>query len=306
MTTIAYSYRLGISTVRKIIVQVCKAMWLIMKPIYLPEPTRQHWKNIEAAFERRWQFPNCLGAIDGKHVTIMKPAHSASLYINYKQTFSIVLMAIVDAVYNFIAVDVGAIGSNSDAGIFRKCAIGKRILTDRICSPNDKPLPTTATPVPHVFVGDEAFPLRYNLLRPFPGKGGLNDQQLRFNYRLSRARRIVENGFGILSQRFRIYHRRMICSPQVAKQVVLATVVLHNYLTSPNDKLHNYVVENPNMTKDFQKQAAGLFDLAPTRGNRGSTAAMEVRNRFMHFFSGVGYVDWQDESCSIGTELRPQ
>ena len=65
--------------------------------------------------------------------------------------------------------------------------------------------------LPHCIVGDEAFPLRMDLMRPYPraARAALPQEQLVFNYRLSRARRIVENTFGILAQRFRIYNKRM-------------------------------------------------------------------------------------------------
>ena len=63
-------------------------------------------------------------------------------------------------------------------------------------------------PMPHVIVGDEALPLKTYLLRPYPGKN-LGEDQIISNYRLSRARRIVENAFGILAARLRVYQRRV-------------------------------------------------------------------------------------------------
>lgn len=76
-------------------------------------------------FSTLWNYPNCLGALEGKHFTIQAPAKSGSLYFNHKKTFSVVLLALVDAHYNFTAIDVGAYGKNSDGGIFATSGLGK-------------------------------------------------------------------------------------------------------------------------------------------------------------------------------------
>lgn len=165
-------------------------------------------------------MPNCLGAIDGKHVVIEAPAKSGSLYFNYKGTFSIVLLATCDADYNFTTIDVGGYGKQSDGGIFAGSTLGKQLANTTFVTAEDRTLPNTSIKLPCFFVGDEAFPLSTRLMRPYPGRN-LTDQQQIFNYRLSRARRCIENAFGILSSRWRVFRRPINAMPKQVEKIVL-------------------------------------------------------------------------------------
>ena len=90
------------------------------------------WRAVAEAFYDRWNFPNCIGAVDGKHVVVLKPAKSGSTFLNYKQTFSVVLMAIVDANYKFLYVNVGAQGRISDAGVSNQCNFSEALQLDTL------------------------------------------------------------------------------------------------------------------------------------------------------------------------------
>ena len=158
-----------VCTVSIIITRVCEAIWECLWQKYLPTPTQHDWSRIETGFRLRWDYPNCVGAIDGKHIAIRAPPGSASLYFNYKNHFSIILMAAVDAGYQFIVVDVGNYRSNSDTGIFKHSNFGQKFLLKELGLPPRKPLPgfPEAGLLPHCFVGDEAFPLSVDLMRPY-------------------------------------------------------------------------------------------------------------------------------------------
>ena len=73
-------------------------------------------------FSKKLKFPNCIGAVDGKHILI-RPLVSGSFYYNYKGCHSIVLMAVSNANSNFIYVDVGTNGRVSDAGLRDNCSL---------------------------------------------------------------------------------------------------------------------------------------------------------------------------------------
>lgn len=117
MQSIAWSYKLGKSTVRKIILETSEILWNLLSPTYVSEPNESQYKDIAAEFNRKWNIPCCVGAIDGKHISIKSPANSASMFFNYKKFFSVVLMATCDANYTFTSVNIGGYGSQNDAGI---------------------------------------------------------------------------------------------------------------------------------------------------------------------------------------------
>ena len=134
----------------------------------MPEVTTEEWYNIANAFEEKTNFPNCLGAIDGKHVRCMKPRSSGSKFFNYKKFFSVVLMAVADANLRFVSIDVGSYGQEGDSTVFRDSVFRSKLYSEQLNIPQPKLLPgTNDDPQPFVFIGDEAFKVHTNLLRPF-------------------------------------------------------------------------------------------------------------------------------------------
>jgi hypothetical protein len=162
--SVGFNFRLGFNTVRNIVREVCEAIWEILGPRVMPPPTEDMWKEVSQRYKYMWNFPICVGAIDGKHINIRCPIGGGSAYYNYKGTNSIGLLALVDANYKFIAVDVGAYGRNSDGNIFANSTLYKLLERGILNIPTDTPLRENGEPLPHVMVGGEAFPLKPYLL----------------------------------------------------------------------------------------------------------------------------------------------
>ncbi|KAM7283468.1 hypothetical protein ISCGN_000576 [Ixodes scapularis] len=108
------------------------------------------------------------------------------------KTHSIVLMASADAHYCFTIVDVGAYGRNSDGGVLKNSNFGIAMEKGLLKVPGPKLLPGSNVVAPHVFIGDEAFQLRDDFMRPYPGQN-LENAKDNFNQRLSRARNPAES-----------------------------------------------------------------------------------------------------------------
>ncbi|KAJ8945481.1 hypothetical protein NQ314_009234 [Rhamnusium bicolor] len=182
-TDLHFIFKIGVSTVSNIVRDVCKAIWTVMRLECIPPPTTELWESIASHFEATANFSHCIGAVDGKHIRLTCPPYSGSMYFNYKDYHSVVLMAVAHSRNRFVFVDVGSHGKECDSSIFKKSTLWQSIETNTQQLPKDKCLPGTESPkVPYFFVGDEAFGLHRNLLRPFGGTHLTLEKRI-FNYR---------------------------------------------------------------------------------------------------------------------------
>jgi len=141
-------------------------------------------------------------------------------------------------------------------------------------------------PLPYIVIGDEAFPLKKYLMRPYPRSARrLSEAERIFNYRLPRSRNTVENAFGLLANTWRIYQRPFECRVQICDKLILATVVLHNYI------LESRTETNPALGEEPTNPLVPMNVAAATNSTR---EALEVRNSVMEcFMSDEGRVEWQ-------------
>lgn len=178
---LSFYHRIGRSTMSTVIPDTLQAIISNLKP-YIEFPREKaKWKSIAAEFEQLWNFPYCLGAIDGKHVLIEAPSESGSLYYNYKGTFSVILMAMTDANYRFLFVDIGCNGRVGDAGLYEQCKL-KSFMENNNDLPKFQNLPNSDIVGHHVILGDSAFPLQTYLMKPYPERNIKRTERI-FNYR---------------------------------------------------------------------------------------------------------------------------
>lgn len=311
----SFTHYLGRSTANQIIWNTMDAICQVLSPLFLRFPSEQsEWKEISHEFAVKWNFPHCVGAIDGKHIRIQAPPNSGSQYFNYKQFHSIVLMAMCDANYRFVYVDIGSYGRQSDGSVFGNSTLGKKVIAGTLDLPGSDTTDTgNATYLPYVIVGDAAFPLKTNLLRPYPGDHLPVPEEI-FNYRLSRARRIIENAFGILGAKWRIFREAINAKPENIDKVIRTCVCLHNYLrtedlTTPR-RHSRYVSANFVDTETDgvitlgqwrQEQVNGLLPIVSTAARNPAEAAKHARDKFRDYFmTPEGSVPWQLSRVSQG------
>lgn len=245
----------------------------------MPIPKKEHFIRIASEFYKKWNFPNCIGALDGKHIRIKRPGKSGIMYRNYKGFYSINLLSVTDADYKYVFVEVGGYGKDSDGGIFGNSKLMKFLSSKYIDLPKPSVIPETNIKVPYVLIGDEGFPLRTYLMRPFPRRqlvaGGEKDV---FNYRLARARMVVECSYGSINSKFHVLSVPIETKVQNAVVIVKAITLLHNIIR-----------EREGFTDDeeisFQEMAGHLTSVNQSKeNNSASIQAKSIRKKFSAYF----------------------
>lgn len=149
--------------------------------------------------------------------------------------------------------------------------------------PQPRPLPNeqNGQPVPFVFMVDEAFALGEHILRPFPEKNLTHEKKV-FNYRLSRARRFVECAFGILANKWRVFHCPSDVSVDLSDTIVKAYCILHNFVRRQDGY-------------NFEDALCCSLESVSAHGTRGNRTGKQIRGYFANYFCSThGSVPWQD------------
>ena len=197
-------------------------------------------------------------------------------------------------------------------GVFANSNIGYSITNKLLGIPQPEILEGTNIAFPYLFVGDDAFPLRHNLIKPY-SHTNLNLSEMIANYRICRARRVIENSFGILVARFRIFRRPILAKVETVESITKACVALHNYLMKDrfsdgtslycppsfvDQEIHNR--RRSGQWRGVVGNDTGLQCVGQVGSNNYSRDAKTVRDCFRDYFnSPAGKVPWQMEMISI-------
>jgi hypothetical protein len=238
--SIAEMTGLGVSTVCCIVSDVANAivetLWKSEVTTYMPKSEIEFYQKI-SEMEQLWQFPCCWGAIDGCHIPIKCPPgglQSCKEYHNFKNFYSIVLMAMVDAKYRFTWGSCGFPGNSHDSVILQSTDLWEQLQEKEYLPNIAKQI--NGIEVPPLILADSAFQLKSWLMKPYTNSK-LTEKERYFNYRLSRARMITECAYGQLKGRWRILMRKCESLPEEVKIITLACMVLHNICISKGDVL---------------------------------------------------------------------
>lgn len=218
-----------------------------------------------------------------------------------------VLLALVDAHYRFTFVDIGCQGRISDGGVFNNSSLFSKLQKGQLKLPPDRKLPSFDKILPYVFVGDAAFALSRHMMKPYPGIYEKGSAQRIFGYRLSRARRVVENVFGIMASVFRVFRKPMVLEPEKVSNVTLACVLLHNFMRRSLSSATFYTppgtfdteVDGEIIPGSWRNDESGMTSFLPIQklARKPGEVARGIRDSFAEYFTTSGKLPWQDKYC---------
>lgn len=258
-------------------------------------------------FQNKCNFPNCVGAVTGKHVAMKAPPNSEGQFNNYKVRkyiianrihknilfnlkgfASIVLLAICDSSYRFTYIDVGTYGREGDTNAFFQCDLGKTLLLDELEFPKDKIL--NGKRIPYFIVGNDAFPLHERIMKTYSGKK-LDTRQRIYNDSLGRARLCIEKAIGILCVKWMALENTLLTKACKVQKMISACCSLHNFLLRESPE--TYSMHEPEILP-----VSSLIDLQACQKDLVKERSEEIRNNLKDYINSLAVysqVSWQEE-----------
>ena len=192
---------------------------------------RRNLKEIIDGFSNKWNFPQCLGAVDGTHIPIKASLIHHTDYFNRKLYHSIILQAICDSECRITDVFAGWPGRAHDSRVFGRSKIGQRVTNGTLVVGDT--LNTEGQIIQPFLIGDSAYPLCKHLMKDYAGCK-LPPEKEYFNYRLNRARIQIERTVGYLKGRWRCLLHPLKCDINNVVLHVTASCILHNICQEGN------------------------------------------------------------------------
>ena len=222
--------------------------------------------------------------------------------LTIKHFFSVILLALVDANYRFIYVDIGAAGRAGDSGVFGESTLKKALSSNNLNLPPPKSIQGISQKIDYRIFGDDAFPMATNLMKPYPHRNLERGKRI-FKYGLSRARGVVENAFGILPNRWRVFLTAIKVNPDKVTDIIFAACCLHNYMVNKNKSTYLSAIDQENVDHTVSagvwRNYPCLNDLQPTTVHNPPRNAKVQHDLLTTYFNNHGAVPWQNRMVDL-------
>ncbi|XP_055622830.1 putative nuclease HARBI1, partial [Toxorhynchites rutilus septentrionalis] len=272
--TIGSLFGVGRTTTGELVIEICNAVVDVVQHEVFDAypPTSEKISEIVGGFEKLG-FPQCYVAIDGCHIEVKVPKNEATDYYNFKGWHSVILFAAVDHRYRFTYINVGVPGRSNDSTIFENSKLKKVHCTNETFKAHSKLIEGVVVPI--LLIGDSAFRLSNQVMKPFLFSVDQPEHEKLFNYHLSACRRVVENAFGHLKARFRRIGKGLEVDLNNVNTIIKTCCILHNLCNNHNDHINKKWMIQIQTLNSKQQPQRGLI----VRNENAS--ASKIRNALM-------------------------
>ena len=274
--TVAHLFGIARCTVCVVVHETCEAIISKLLPVYISFPTGEQLDEVVKGFKEKWGFPQCAGAIDGSHISVTPPSMNHTDYYNRKGFYSMIVQAVVDHNYLFRNICVGWPGSVHDARVFANSLLYRKVTNGQLLQGST--LRFGSHEIPTLLVGDSAYPIQSWLMKPFAHSPTLTHEQKQFNYRLCRARVVVEIAFGRLKARWRRLSKQMDIHIDNVPYIITACCVLHNICEVHGDTFNEEWLQDDLSTDTDDTHAT-------TTTTSSSHEGVAIRDTLVQYFS---------------------
>lgn len=270
----------------KIVNDTCEVLIDVLGDEYFPILTKNKRLSVAEKYFDKWNFPNCLGGIDGKLLNVQRTV----VQNNFKKklTLQFMMQIVADADNKIISSHLYYSGNSSAGASFIQSPLYSLMESydPEIPEPISLPLTTDDIQVPYVFLGNEEFPLLPHLMRPYTDAKHISDEERIFNYRLNRALHCVEKTLTMMLSKWRLLSETLD-EEETNPIKILKTICL----------LHNLLMEREINVSYVNGGVEGLRTEMPrftTMHSTFSDEAFDIREIYRDYFSGDGSLTWQD------------
>ncbi len=271
--TIGHLFGVSKHTVCVVTKEVCAAIVKVLLPKYIRIPTGDGLKAVIEGFKDKLGFPQCVGVVDGTHIPIVSPVECPADYYNRKGWHSIIMQGTVNHLGHFIDVYIGWPGRVHDARVFVNSSLYKRGQAGTLFPDWKKTI--AGKDIPLLMLGDPAYPLLPWLMKAFPDNGSFPHEQKTSNYRLSKARVVVEHAYGRLKGRWRCLLKRNDVLVDDLPKLVAACCVLHNICGSRDE----------NFDEDWMQDVNDHHSVSSHSTSSVVESGKNIREALMTYFS---------------------
>lgn len=215
------------------ITEICLKIYENVKDEYIKLPNScDEWRKISKEFYDEYKLPNCVGALEIRHLAFKPINKKGQMRDNrFFTDNTIALIAILDAHSNFMYIDVGQKSTLNDKNLFNNSNLKNLIDNNVINLPNSDQLPNSDKSIPYYFIGDYSLPLNTYLMKQFY-VSSLTPPQLNYDFKLWDVSQRAEHCFETLTNMFPILMEPFRTDEENAKKITLGCIALYNFLKS--------------------------------------------------------------------------